>query len=176
MHLHKGAVVSLKRNGSRFLSCSKDASTALWNGTSGNLVKQFKLHTAAVMDKDFRDRFTFVSHSAYKMIYLCDVDGSEHEPVQVYEGHTAEINCLQFSPTGTVLASGSDDCIVNIWKSDSHRATLDLKQYTNGVITLQWAPNYGKSLMLATASSDHSVKLWDINSGTSTRKLAGLQP
>lgn len=62
---------------------------------------------------------------------------------------------------------------MKIWKADSRRPALDLKEHMREGKTLKCAPNYGKNLMFATASSDRSVKLWDIKSERSMRTLVG---
>lgn len=162
LRCHKGPLFSLKWNkeGSKILSGSVDASTAVWDGETGSLVKQFKFHNAPTLDVDWCNNTTFASCSTDKMIYMCSINNNN--PVQTYEGHRDEINCLQFDPSGTLLASCSDDFTAKVWTANSSCPAFDLKEHHREVYTLQWAPNHKEKLILATASFDASVKLWDI--------------
>lgn len=164
LRLHNGPLFSLKwnREGSKILSGSVDASTAVWDGDTGRLIKHFSFHNAPTLDVDWRDNETFASCSTDKMIYMCNINSNT--PVQTYEGHRDEINCLQFDPSGTLLASCSDDFTAKVWTENSPRPAFDLKEHHREVYTLQWAPNHKEKLILATASFDASVKLWDIGS------------
>jgi len=49
----------------------------------------------------------------------------------------------------------------------------NLGEHTREVYTMQWCPNVNRPLVLATASFDSMVKLWDVNSGRCLRTLAG---
>ncbi len=172
LKLHKGPLFSLKWNktGSRILSGSVDATTAVWEGDTGKLVRQFRFHSQPTLDVDWRDDSTFASCSTDKMIYLCDMN--QEAPVQTYEGHKDEINCLQFDPSGTLLASCSDDFTAKVWTATSPNWAYNLREHHREVYTLQWAPNHKDRLILATASFDATVKLWDVTSGKSVRTLA----
>lgn len=172
LHLHKGPLFSLKWNkaGNYILSGSVDKTTAVWNAETGRCVKQFTFHNAPTLDVDWRDNESFASCSTDKMIFLCSLDSSV--PVRVYEGHRDEINCVKFDPSGSLLASCSDDFTAKIWSHKSSGPVYDLKEHTREVYTMEWSPNTTRRLTLATASFDAMVKLWDINTGRCIRTLA----
>ncbi len=171
LDLHKGPLFSLKWNkaGTHILSGSVDATTAVWHGETGRLVKQFTFHNAPTLDVDWRDDKSFASCSTDKMIFLCSLESNT--PLQTYEGHRDEINCLKFDPSGTLLASCSDDFTAKIWTAHSPRPAYDFKEHYREVYTMQWSPNGKDKLTLATASFDASVKLWDVNAGKCFRSL-----
>lgn len=173
LDLHKGPLFSLKwsKSGKRILSGSVDASTAVWDGESGGLVKQFNFHNAPTLDVDWRDENTFASCSTDKMIFLCALDSNT--PLMSYEGHRDEINCLKFDPSGTLLASCSDDFTAKIWTASSTRPACDFKEHYREVYTMQWSPNANAPMTLATASFDAGVKLWDVNANKCTTTLNG---
>jgi WD40 repeat protein len=41
------------------------------------------------------------------MIYVCKL--GETKPIKAFKGHTDEVNAIKWDPTGTLLASCSDD-------------------------------------------------------------------
>lgn len=171
--MHKGPLFSLKWNkkGNYLLSGSVDQTTAVWDVETGSCVKQFTFHDAPTLDVDWRDDDTFASCSTDKMMYMCSLHASY--PIQTFEGHEDEINCLRFDPSGTLLASCSDDYTARVWSTRSSQALHVLREHTREVYTMQWCPNVSRRLVLATASFDAMIKLWDVRSGRCLRTLAG---
>lgn len=171
--MHKGPLFSLKWNkkGNYILSGSVDQTTAVWNADTGRCVKQFTFHEAPTLDVDWKDDETFASCSTDKMIYLCELNSSV--PINTYKGHEDEINCLKFDPSGSLLASCSDDYTAKVWSTKTSCMVHNLREHTREVYTIQWSPNANRRLILATASFDAMIKLWDVNTGRCIRTLAG---
>ena len=69
-----------------------------------------------------------------------------------------------------LIASGSDDKIIKIWKTNDWKCFKTLQGHTNGVRALNFSPNSKK---LASASEDQTVKLWNVFSGDCLRTLQG---
>lgn len=65
---HSGPVFSLKWNkqGSLILSGSYDKRAIVWNAETGHIVKIFQLHSAPVLDVDWKDNETFATCSSDK--------------------------------------------------------------------------------------------------------------
>lgn len=172
LRLHKEPLFSVKWNkdSSYLLTGSVDSTVAVWNPESGQIVKHFKFHTKPVLDIDWRDKTSFASCSGDRTICLCSVN--KDIPQQVFCGHQDEVNCVEWDPSGTLLASCSDDHSAKIWSSNSSSCVFDLREHTKPVYTLRWSPNVNKRLLLATASFDALIKLWDMNTGRCIRTLA----
>lgn len=140
------------------------------------LLKRFSFHAGPTLDVDWRDDTSFASCSTDKTIYVCRVD--EDAPLRVFHGHEDEINTVRWDPSGTMLASCSDDRTVKVWSLESRQVNgqptsclYDFREHARDVYAVRWSPsgpgteNPNKSLLLASASFDHTVKLWDIQSG-----------
>ena len=110
------------------------------------------------------------------------------------QGHTNEVNAIKWDPQGKFLASCSDDMTLKIWSMDRDNSVHDLSAHQKEIYTIKWSPtgpgeikklksgclctyvitgtnNPNMNLVLASASFDSTVRLWDVERGTSVHKL-----
>jgi WD40 repeat protein len=64
---------------------------------------------------------------------------------------------LAFSPSGTRLATGSQDRMVRVWNPETGDELLVLRGHTGTVMSLAWSPD---GVTLASGSYDGTVRLW----------------
>jgi len=120
-------------------------------------------------------------------------DESEPQLLATLGGHMGAVNCVRWSGDGVLLASGSDDHLVMIWRQaaageaggsapfgsralpsrERWRCVLTLTGHTGDVVDLSWAPS---GYRLATVSLDNSVRVWSVECATSGgAQLGGAQ-
>ena len=107
-------------------------------------------------------------------VYVSRLDqpGKVDSTPPVISGHRAPVLDLAFSPFHeNVLATASDDSHVKIWhipegglstSLDSDAASADYANHTNSVRCLKFHPRSNN--LLASASLDSTVRIWDIES------------
>ena len=75
----------------------------------------------------------------------------------ILEGHERTAISVDFSPDGELIASGSDDNTIKIWRKDG-KLVITLEGHRDSIRSVVWHPD---GEMLASASYDKTVKLWN---------------
>lgn len=96
--------------------------------------------------------------------------------------HQRAVNCVRWSPSGELLASGDDESVIFVWKQKGESEVLNILDTTNDqdketwltmkilrghmedVYDLSWSPN---SMYLISGSVDNTAMVWDVNKGKS---------
>ena len=106
---HKGPIFSLKWNksGRYLLSGSVDKTAVVWDTATGTVKQEFAFHKEPTLDVDWRDDDSFASCSTDRMIYICKLNSPDY--LRCFQGHRDEVNAIKWDPSGTLLASCSDD-------------------------------------------------------------------
>jgi len=168
---HKGPIFSLKwsKEGDLLLSGSVDKTAIVWDVKTGTVKQQFAHHSAPTLDVDWRNATSFATSSMDHSIYVCKI--GDEKPVKTFKGHTDEVNAIKWDPSGNLLASCSDDFTAKIWNMKKDTVMHDLNEHEKEIYTIKWSPtgpgtsNPNQPLVLATASYDATIKLWDVDSG-----------
>jgi RNA polymerase sigma factor (sigma-70 family) len=82
--------------------------------------------------------------------------------VRVFEGHSAGILRVAFSPNGRLAASSSMSNTVRLWDVKTGKAVHVLEGHTDRVDCVTFSPD-GKRLL--SAAWDGTVRLWDVETG-----------
>jgi FOG: WD40 repeat len=148
-----------------------------------NEVKAINQSSESLFALNQRFEALIQSMIAYRKLQtLSDVDTKIHQNVQltlqkaVYGiqeynqllGHTSMVSTVQFSPKGDLIASGSQDKTVKLWKPDGS-LWKTLIGHEGGIIGLAFSPRHP---LLASASGDKTIKLWKTD-GSYLRTLNG---
>ncbi|KAF6253035.1 WD40 repeat-like protein [Scenedesmus sp. NREL 46B-D3] len=165
---HQGPIFSLKwsKKGDMLLSGSVDKTAIVWDAKTGDVKQQFEFHTAPTLDVDWRNNNTFATCSTDKFIHVCRL--GEQRPIKTFAGHTDEVNAIRWDPSAKLLASCSDDTSAKVWSMARDEPLHSFTQHKREIYTIKWSPcgpgspNPNQQLLLATASFDATVKLWDV--------------
>ena len=101
-----------------------------------------------------------------------DVREQRHK-VGMLRGHTQEVCGLRWSPSGTQLASGGNDNLLNIWDdryTSAHNGHCDtplhrLDAHQAAVKALAWCPWSKNLLASGGGTADRMIRFWNSNSG-----------
>ncbi|KAG7280745.1 hypothetical protein CRUP_037675, partial [Coryphaenoides rupestris] len=178
---HKGPIFALKWNkkGNFILSAGVDKTTIIWDAHTGEAKQQFPFHSAPALDVDWQSNNTFASCSTDMCIHVCKL--GQDRPIKTFQGHTNEVNAIKWDPTGNLLASCSDDMTLKIWSMKQDACVHDLQAHSKEIYTIKWSPtgpgtnNPSANLMLASASFDSTVRLWDVERGICIHTLTKHQ-
>lgn len=175
---HEGPISALRwsRKGDQLLTGSVDCSAMVWecSPTSLKLKQKVEHHSGPLLELDWKNETVFATCSVDKQVCIWEVGTSA--PIKTIT-HEADVNCVRWDPTGTYLASAADDYAIKI-TSLSNSRDMELREHSREVSLVRWSPT-GLGLdyvsapsVLASASLDSTVKLWDVMSGKSALTLA----
>jgi len=105
----------------------------------------------------------FINSGSNERIRIHDFHSGEL--LQILKGHEVIVADLAFSPDGRWLASGSGNETVRLWKRSGKRFTKGpvLQGHENHVYAVRLFEDGGR-LRVVSASLDHTVRLWDVDS------------
>ncbi len=151
-------VVRLNQAGTLLATGSGDSTISLWNTATGKQVRELKGHSGAVRDLIFSaDGRRLFSASQDRTVREWNPETGE--TVRAYAGgHTDWVNTVALSADGKLLASAGDDLVILIWDAKTGKMIRKLKGHGKSV---RRAAFTNGSNLLATASWDGTVKLWN---------------
>jgi dynein assembly factor with WDR repeat domains 1 len=80
---------------------------------------------------------------------------------QVLTGHTAEISKICFNSRGNLIMTGSSDCTVRLWDTESGQCRQTLEGHKEEIFSCAF--NYDGNTII-TASKDNTCRIWKDNS------------
>jgi len=89
------------------------------------------------------------------------------------QGHYFQVNAIDFSPDGQVMASGGDDGKVKLWNTTTGHSFITFTNHTAPVTGCHWS---GQGNVLLTSSMDGTVRAFDLVRYRNFRTLTTPQP
>ncbi|BDA49586.1 probable WD repeat and SOCS box-containing protein 1 [Coccomyxa sp. Obi] len=137
-------------------------------------------HHARIFDLSFSPSSSRLLASASdddtSKIWQQSEDGGDFKQVSSFHGHTDSVLRVNWSPDGQLLASGSADTTVRLWRFEASEDSVAVPRYgaeeagcleghPEEVYGCEFVSGGGNSLQLATGSSEN-VYLWDVATAT----------
>jgi WD40 repeat protein len=154
---------------------------AIWKAN----LKGFPLQRVNFSKADLsKSIFTQVSGSIFSVIFSPDgqllatgIDQSimvwQIAPIKQlfsFQGHTAWVTAIAFSPDGQSFASGSHDQTVRLWDVPTQQCRYTLQGHTSWIQAIAYSPD-GK--LLASGGNDRVIRLWEAQTGEGIRLFQG---
>ncbi|KAM0952659.1 putative transcription factor WD40-like family [Dioscorea sansibarensis] len=162
--------IAWNSKGDLILMGSYDSKVIIWDTITWMPKQQlnFDSELLPVFIVAWRNNTSFTTCSRDKKIHVWNVGDSQ--PIITFTGHQDDIGGIKWDPTGTLLASYSDDGVLKIWTLKQDHSLHNL-MHCEGINSIRWSPtgpgtnNPNKRLLLASAADDATVKIWDAAQG-----------
>lgn len=182
MEQHSGPVYGLvfSNDASMLVSASKDQTIVVWDANDGSMVHgPLTGHQKTILSLAFSPvEMRFASGSRDRSIRIWDASvGEDALPPIIHRG--GGVTSLVYTPDGNRIISGSDDRTIRIW--DAHEGTLLYNPHAvlqpsplvfmghnSDIFSIAISPC---GTLLASASKDTTVRLWDMSTGTELSHL-----
>ncbi len=150
----------------------KDETLKVWDGASGDLLRTLKGHNTPIDAVCFSPGGDLLacgaklSYEGGQRVTLWDTTDWHVIGTANYKSeYMYDVESVAFSPDGQLVAGGSSDCLVFVWRTASRRLKHVLtghKQYYAIRVQVAFTPD-GQTLI--TGGSDGLIKFWDVESG-----------
>ncbi|MGD8383029.1 MAG: caspase family protein [Syntrophobacterales bacterium] len=168
-HVESVASVNLSKTGAYALSGSQDFTMRLWDVSTGDAVKVFRLPLVEFLAVAFSpDGKYALSGNSDSVLRLWKI--SNRKVIHELKGHSDAVSAVAFSPDGQFALSGSWDHTVNLWSISKGDVLKSFVGHTDRVNAVAFSPD-GKFVL--SGSDDHTLKLWDIATGQEIRTFKG---
>ncbi|KAI5478222.1 F-box and WD-40 domain protein 1/11 [Pseudohyphozyma bogoriensis] len=156
---HNMGVLDLCFNDKWIVSCSKDTTVKVWNRNTGELHRTLSGHGGPVNAVQLLND-KVISASGDSLMKMWDVNTGE--VVRVFTGHERGLACVQYAPSGKLLATGSNDQTIKIWDAETGECLLTLEGHTDLVRSLAFDET---RRTLVSGSYDRTLRVWNLDTG-----------
>jgi WD40 repeat protein len=181
-HSHAVKSVAFHPNGQILASGSWDKTIKLWDINTGIEICTLIGHKLQVTSVAFSPEGQLLaSASCDRTIRLWQIAAPEdsdkefknrpcYSLLSTLSGHAWTVLTVAFSPDGKILATGSDDNTIKLWKVSTGQLISTLSAHSWSVVAVAFTAD-GETLI--SASWDKTIKLWRISTAEEIITLSG---
>ena len=138
--------------------------------TSVDILKPWLVdaNSVGLENEAYQNGFTILTQLLRKVELLSQPVGLTGKNPKIISGHTHFVWSIAFSPDSQLLASGSWDRTVRLWRVDTGEMLDIFLGHENDVTTVAFSPN---NRIIASGGWDATIRLWDIGTGEQERVL-----
>lgn len=167
-------------DGGMIASGAENGTVRVWDSRSGEELHRLRGHDDAVTGVAWNPGGSGVataSADGAAGIWHGD-NGSE---IRRLCGHEDQVSCVAWSPDGSAVATGSFDTTIRIWDAQTWEERLCIEGHENKIRCLCYSPEGRRIASGAGANTlergnrpdDHTIRIWDAESGRHLRCLRG---
>ncbi|KAG0222019.1 hypothetical protein BGX31_009410 [Mortierella sp. GBA43] len=165
---HNKAVrtIAFSLRGDHIVSAGEDRTIRQWNVGGGRL--NVNIRDESAKNVATSPGCTLVATPEGNNVRLWDLDTGKC--VKVLKGHSKSIWNVAFSPSGTQVASGSDDKTARLWDVETGACLHVFSGHDKYISSIAFSQGGNQ---IASGSADDTIRVWDVESGKCTRILQG---
>lgn len=166
-HYERMSCVDYSPDSAFLATGSQDGKVKIWNPATGFCTITFSEHTAAITG-------VAVAQSA-KAVLSSSLDGTvrafdviRYRNFRTFTApHPVQFSCLAVDPTSELVAAGSQDQFdAYVWAIGTGKVLEQLTGHEAPISSIGFGQSAGRNLLLATASWDKTLRIWDAFSPT----------
>jgi len=168
--------IAYSPDGKFIASGSVDNTVKIWDVATGREFGTLIGHSYSVNSIIYSpDGRYIVSGSGDRTLKLWDAVTCKE--VKTFSGHNARVSYVTYSPNGKYIASCSNiDRTVKIWDADSGNAVMTISRFfADGIDSVEFSPD-GKYVAFRIITGQSNIKIWNLESNTEIKSLAGNFP
>eukprot|EP00753_Platysulcus_tardus_P011973 PLAT3327.7.p1 GENE.PLAT3327.7~~PLAT3327.7.p1 ORF type:complete len:1249 (-),score=646.62 PLAT3327.7:3473-6736(-) len=168
---HRSAVLAVAISPDcRWVSCAgEDRSVLVWRASNGELIRSVDLHSVlhALAYSSDGGQLACGAEDGSVTVMDCSAVSLHMDELYRLVGHRSTVTSVSWSADG-LLASGSRDATVRLWRE--RRAFAAMAAHAKGVTSVSFSSD---ARLLASASFDKTLLLWDVASASVLACLPG---